>query len=666
MKNIAVLVYDLTNDYSCTILEGITNYFKEKDDVHFVIIPANIPHATDTEYSYHYWTVTNLLCSKEIHSIIIVSNSFTNHITLECLVEHLKSISNKQVVSIAVPLEINNSKYTHTVCEEAYDHAVEHFVTKHGCKRFAFFSASRINSPESEERFLAFKNALNKRGISISEDDIFNGDFTPGTAAAEFKERVKSKDQLKYDAIFCANDYTLAGCIIACRQLGISIPDDVKLIGFDNCDFALITYPTMSSISQSLTTNGYVTADIAYRLANGEEVQKETIIQSKPIYRQSCGCVKAIHHSSAYVDENDVHHNIDEEYRDREINVIANATQSFSNIQDMLSIMDSRITFGRSNEKILTAMAKAEISSMIACFYDEPVQVMQDEDFEMPDSARVIIRADLQNSQIEINSPRKAEELNPKKRIVPKSFDEKAPGKYFIVPIYRQEENFGYLVCKTSNNNYPVVSIYLKILNNILIRAYEYTKEQQERQMLIEQKQKLSLESKTDELTHIFNRRGFMEYGQRLLSLSAAAGKHGMVFFCDLDGLKTINDTYGHDVGDAAILTEAQVLNAAFRNSDMIGRLSGDEFGVVAPGFTKNNIQQLRNRLSELNELYSKENELPFILSISVGPIEFNDENTSLEDLLKVADENLYEEKKIKHSKDKDYYKNRLIPNPDK
>lgn len=666
MKNIAVLVYDLTNSYTSSILEGISNYFKDKDDVHFVIIPANIPHSKDSEYSYHYWTVTKLLTAQEIDSVIIVSNSFTNYITLECLVEHLKGVGKKHVVSVASELDINNCKYTHTVCDEAYDQAVEHFVTKHGCKRFAFFSASMSNSPDSAERQAAFEKALKKRGIPFSQEDVFPGDFTPGTAAQEFRKRIKCKEDLKYDAIFCANDYTLAGCIVPCRSYGINIPEDLKLIGFDDCDFALLAYPTMSSISQSLPNNGFVAADIAYRLACGEEVQKETLIQSKTVYRQSCGCVKAIHHSSAYVDEKGEYHNIDEHYRDREVDVISSATMSFENIRDMLNIMDSRIAFGKSEEKILMAMEKAGILSMIACFYEEPVVVMRDDDFEMPEKARVIITADLESKNLEIKRPREANEINTRKTIVPKSFDEKTSGKYFIVPIYRQEENFGYLVCKTQNTNFPVVSIYLQILNNIIIRAYEYTKEQQERQMLIEQKQKLNLESKTDELTHIFNRRGFMEYGQRLLSLSAAAGKPGMVFFCDLDGLKTINDTYGHEVGDAAILTEAQVLNAAFRNSDMIGRLSGDEFGVVAPGFTKKNIQQLRNRLSELNELYSVENELPFILSISVGPIEFDDENTDLEALLKKADENLYEEKKIKHSKDKDYYKNRLILNPKK
>ena len=83
----------------------------------------------------------------------------------------------------------------------------------------------------------------------------------------------------------------------------------------------------------------------------------------------------------------------------------------------------------------------------------------------------------------------------------------------------------------------------------------------------------------------------------------------------------------------------------------MIGRLSGDEFGVVAPGLPERKVEVIRERFLSLNEEFSKEANLPFTLSISIGPKEFNSENTDLKDLLKAADKNLYEEKKIKHAK---------------
>ena len=82
----------------------------------------------------------------------------------------------------------------------------------------------------------------------------------------------------------------------------------------------------------------------------------------------------------------------------------------------------------------------------------------------------------------------------------------------------------------------------------------------------------------------------------------------------------------------------------------MVGRLSGDEFGVIAPGLPASKVEKIRERFKVINEELSKEAKLPFTLSISIGPVEFNSTNNNLKELLKAADKNLYEEKKIKHA----------------
>ena len=92
-------------------------------------------------------------------------------------------------------------------------------------------------------------------------------------------------------------------------------------------------------------------------------------------------------------------------------------------------------------------------------------------------------------------------------------------------------------------------------------------------------------------------------------------------------------------------------MRAAFRDSDLIGRLSGDEFGVVAPGLPARKVEVIRERFMSINEEFSKEAGLPFTLSISIGPVDFTEDNKDLKDLLKSADKVLYEEKKLKHTK---------------
>ncbi len=148
----------------------------------------------------------------------------------------------------------------------------------------------------------------------------------------------------------------------------------------------------------------------------------------------------------------------------------------------------------------------------------------------------------------------------------------------------------------------------------------------------------------------MLNRREFMEKAEKELKKAVKNGQSGMVFFADMDGLKKINDTYGHKVGDLAIQTEARVLTAAFRNSDIVGRLSGDEFAILSTGLTKGYISAIRTRIDQLNLLLSQEAGLPITLSLSLGHVAFNPEKANLDALLSRADEKLYEEKEIKHA----------------
>ena len=124
-----------------------------------------------------------------------------------------------------------------------------------------------------------------------------------------------------------------------------------------------------------------------------------------------------------------------------------------------------------------------------------------------------------------------------------------------------------------------------------------------------------------------------------------------MVFFADMDGLKKINDTYGHKVGDLAIQTEARVLEEAFRATDIVGRLSGDEFAIVSSGLTNGYISAIRTRIEQLNKVHSERAGLPLTLSISLGCVPFSPTDANLDELLSRADQNLYKEKEIKHAK---------------
>lgn len=650
MKNIAVLVYDLTVEYNIVVTDGITDFFKDKDDVHVIISTTSTPHNERFQYEYQYWTAVELLKSKNIDAAIVITNTYFNSINLETLTKSLECLLPIPIISVSNPLALPGNHYTTVSCEDAYDQIIEHLIKKHNKTKIAFMTAALTLSPESEERERAFRTAMEKHGLEVNEDWIYDGDFTPKSAYDCFNERFKKGDKLPFEAILCANDYMAAGCVSIFDELGFSIPEDVLVFGFDNAEVATNCTPMLSTISQSVAMTGYKAAELAYDILCGKKVAEKAVIQSFPMFRQSCGCMDKSIKDKGYFD-------IDGNFVEADsvtmagLQLFSNSINDMATIFHLLTMTDTVPRLHEFFNTVVNNLNVVHIGMLAMCIYDEPIVLSPQEDFEMPDKARLIMLVD-KDAKVQENYYEKGGiEFSPKEEILPGRMENFTPGNYFVLPIFLQSENYGYLVCRFPTNNYPVYTIFLKILVNSFVHSYVFSKKEEEKAILAEKNQNLNFESKTDELTKLFNRRGFYEYGQQLLDVSVAAGQSGSVFFCDLDGLKTINDTYGHEIGDLAIKTEAKVLRAAFRDSDMIGRLSGDEFGVVAPGLPERKVEVIRERFLSLNEEFSKEANLPFTLSISIGPKEFNSENTDLKDLLKAADKNLYEEKKIKHAK---------------
>jgi diguanylate cyclase (GGDEF)-like protein len=163
---------------------------------------------------------------------------------------------------------------------------------------------------------------------------------------------------------------------------------------------------------------------------------------------------------------------------------------------------------------------------------------------------------------------------------------------------------------------------------------------------------KLKTESIKDELTGLNNRRGFMKLTNEILDLELTNPTEFLLLFGDLDDLKKINDQFGHNEGDFAIKKTAEILNQTFRNTDIIARISGDEFLVVIPGASMKDETVLRKKMQDNCDLYNTSSQKPYIISLSMGFAYYDPEKPNdIEALLKEADIALYKEKLKKNSR---------------
>ncbi len=150
-----------------------------------------------------------------------------------------------------------------------------------------------------------------------------------------------------------------------------------------------------------------------------------------------------------------------------------------------------------------------------------------------------------------------------------------------------------------------------------------------------------------DDLTGLYNRRGFLTLADKQLRLSNRMKRGVTVLFADVNKMKMINDTLGHPEGDIALINAARILKETFRESDIVARIHGDEFAVFMAGsdpvYSETIIERLESKLNEYNATAKK----PYELSLSIG-ISASEEGKpyNLSDLLDMADQFMYKKKR--------------------
>ena len=173
---------------------------------------------------------------------------------------------------------------------------------------------------------------------------------------------------------------------------------------------------------------------------------------------------------------------------------------------------------------------------------------------------------------------------------------------------------------------------------------------------LKEVEEKLRTMSFTDELTGLYNRRGFFVLADQQIKLASRDNRERFLISADFDNLKIINDNKGHQTGDLALIETAVVLKECFRDTDIIARIGGDEFAVLLIANSPVRMDKVLARLRANLDANNNKKNRPYKLSLSIGAVIYNPEKPNLVDgLLSIADKLMYKEKMKKKKNGQDY-----------
>ena len=304
MKNIAVIIPTFAISYAFDFLSGVSEFAKNKD-VRFIFTQTKIPHSTVCIFDYQYWTSMELLRSEQIDAVIVVTGVYcaTPTIELQNFIKGVKAFSQKPVISVGVPLKFDNTYSLLIDCKKSFLQTVSHLKEKHGCKKFAFLSAVSTNSSEAIERFEAFKNGLKENKLEFYPELVWDGAFTETKTEEALSDILKSKEDVTFDAVVASNDNMALGMLNVLSRIGVKVPEDVKIIGFDDSPFSILTDPKLSTVNQQIFELGQNAAQTVCDVLEGKTVEHFHYTSLFPKYRQSCGCIDKNNSVCLYKDE---------------------------------------------------------------------------------------------------------------------------------------------------------------------------------------------------------------------------------------------------------------------------------------------------------------------------------------------------------------------------
>jgi len=240
--------------------------------------------------------------------------------------------------------------------------------------------------------------------------------------------------------------------------------------------------------------------------------------------------------------------------------------------------------------------------------------------------------------------------------IITNLFLSDASGKEIVIQLSEELRSLPILLCgKKITDPLADASIHIgaqdffdleSTPNWLLARHIRYAIE---RQHLTDSLRALSF---TDELTNIYNRRGFIALCEQQIDIAKRMKRGFFLYLMDVDYLKQINDSYGHQVGDQALQEIAHLIKSSFRRYDIVARIGGDEFAVLAVQAQESFGVEMKNKVLRHIEEHNKKEHKPYTLALSMGSAYYHpDEELTYEALFHKADKSLYLAKQQSHSK---------------
>ncbi|MCR5805488.1 MAG: GGDEF domain-containing protein [Oscillospiraceae bacterium] len=565
-----------------------------------------------------------------IDAVSLIENN--DHYLLDYIVEKARKNCTKPVISTDFKLDgydcISNNDDASIAVITA--HVLD--VHKVDPKKVLFLTGSKGNDV-AMHRLKGITEEYAKRGLTLEEEQIVWGDFWY-SGGHDLADRIISGETERPQAVICASDHMAMGLIRALMKAGIDVPGDIIVTGYDSTTEGILDNVSLTSyIPDTGITVHKAISRLVEQIEPGRELLPPAHFDTGLCVSASCGCGENI-----MVTKERIRSQLITTHRDY-------TDPDFLDKADLAMLLDSydfeRYTGTRGVESGIREIYGTDwlirpYKNMWLCLCPDWLNTDKKQLHGYPPKMNIAIHTvptpSFQIDDIQHYTVRN-DHLFDTSLMLPALKEEHDPSVFYFTPIHFSTETLGYCVvqCDIHQKKKPgiVFHNWARNVNNAL--------------ELIRSRNMLESLAVRDEMTGLMNRRGMDFALRRLYSTPNASALLAIVI--DLDGLKKINDEYGHNEGDFAIKAVARMAERIALPGEFCIRAGGDEFYIIGCDIYDDELLNLRvKKFHQLLSDYAAEFDKPYDIYASVG-YAMGNISDGIDNVISTADERMYSEK---------------------
>lgn len=508
-----------------------------------------------------------------------------------------------------------------------------HFLTVHRAARICYLGSSEESYPSSL-RETYYRNALKQAGKTPSENDIYH---------CRYEEEDVQKALLFFgqtgtpEAVVCYNDRLALMFLSAALTAGYRVPEDIAITGCDDTPDGRHISPMLTTISFPVYELGIcAVTNLLARIRGGSDVVPGPA--AEPLIRNSCGCNHAGNVNSIFFTQK-----LSARIASLENSILnsMNMSSSLQHVTDLDAGMDLLAEFVPQLENCL---------EFYLCLYADwdsvpsHILALTNQEESLSDTDTILLKFAYKEGK------RLPECCFLKKNLLPDYLYDDSDCAYIYVPLYFENKKFGYIALSYEDNriDYQFRLVQWQMNINQMLQSICEVKRTG---MLVSRLEDIYMK---DTLTGLYNKHGYDHLLESFLNRASLENLSVTAFLIDMDKLKTINDTYGHNEGDFAIQVLGQAIESTAAEGDLCARFSGDEFYMLAAGLSEKEAKTRTEAIAAYLDHYNQLSSKSYQISCSCGYAStspapgFTAEH--ILELFSLADKQMYLEKEKHHA----------------